>query len=45
VLNVRHAIADAVTGFLLGVAFMLVLIQVWGLGWVRVIAPGWSPGL
>lgn len=45
VLNMRRAISDAVTGFLLGVAFMLILIQVWGLGWVRVIAPGWSPGL
>lgn len=41
----RHAISDAVTGFLLGIAFMLVLIQLWGLTWVRMIAPGWMPGI
>lgn len=37
--------SDAATGFLLGIALMLVLIQVWGLAWVRLIAPGWTPGL
>lgn len=41
----KHRIPDAMTGFLLGIAFMLVLIQVWGLTWVRLIAPGWTPGL
>jgi hypothetical protein len=41
----RHPLSDAVTGFLLGIAFMLVLIQVWGLSWVRLIAPGWTPGI
>jgi hypothetical protein len=41
----RHPLSDAVTGFLLGIAFMLILIQMWGLTWVRVIAPGWSPGI
>lgn len=41
----KHPITDAMVGFLVGIAFMLVLIQVWGLTWLRLIAPGWSPGL
>lgn len=41
----RHRFADAIVGFLLGIAFMLVLIQTWGLTWVRLIAPSWSPGV
>jgi hypothetical protein len=24
---------------------MLVLIQVWGLSWVRFLAPSWTPGI
>ena len=32
-------VSDGVVGFLLGVAFMLILIQIWGLSWVRSLAP------
>ncbi|MGI0149684.1 MAG: hypothetical protein ACREDF_09165 [Thermoplasmata archaeon] len=40
----RHPISDAMVGFLLGIAFILILLQVWGLTWLRLIALGWSPG-
>jgi hypothetical protein len=41
----RHKYTDGLVGFLLGVAFMLALIQIWGLNWVRILAPSWKPGL
>jgi len=43
--DISERVADAVVGFLLGVAFMLVLIQIWGLSWVRFLAPSWKPGI
>jgi len=27
------------------VAFMLAMIQIWGLTWVRFLAPSWKPGI
>lgn len=42
---VRHKMTDGLVGFLLGVAFMLALIQIWGLTWVRFVAPSWKPGV
>jgi len=42
---VRHKLIDGLVGFLLGVAFMLAMIQIWGLTWVRFLAPSWKPGL
>ena len=43
--HVRHKLTDGLVGFLLGVAFMLAMIQIWGLTWVRFLAPSWKPGL
>jgi len=42
---VKQAIRNHFVGFLLGVAFTLVLIQLWGLAWVHLIAPNWGPGI
>ena len=42
--GIGERVADGVVGFLLGVAFMLVVIQIWGLSWVRFLAPSWKPG-
>jgi len=41
----RHKLTDGLVGFLLGVAFMLAMIQIWGLTWVRFLAPSWKPGI
>ncbi len=41
----RHKITDGLVGFLLGIAFMLARIQIWGLSWVRLLAPSWKPGI
>ncbi len=43
--HVRHKLTDGLVGFLLGVAFMLAMIQIWGLTWVRFLAPSWKPGI
>ena len=34
------------TNFLyLGIALMLMIIQIWGLSWVQILAPSWKPGI
>jgi len=43
--DMSERVSDGVVGFLLGVAFMLILIQIWGLSWVRFLAPSWKPGV
>ncbi len=41
----RHKITDGLVGFLLGIALMLMIIQLWGLSWVQILAPSWKPGI
>ena len=41
----RHKITDGLIGFLVGIALMLTIIQIWGLSWIHILAPTWSPGL